>query len=266
MKPTAFFKRQKDEANSKFFSAVRISKMRQQHVKTRQYSWEAFGYKVYPSSLTSLTMCPKRFVEEDVHVPPNFSEDAIYRMAAGQYFHKLYQDAALVISSEVLWESPNVVDELKQKLRDNWPEVPMVDVESGISGRADLVLDIDDSPVPFELKTTSVDVDRWKEGYTDKLPPSNHELQCGLYCHLMNKNKYYAKPITKFGFGYVNLLMVPGSPGSEFEVYRDYTQELDDKIGSLISHIARHRTAYMNNKTLLDCEYPNCRLHKSVES
>jgi hypothetical protein len=61
MKPSDFLKRIVKEKHNIFFSQLRFFRTQQLRSKKLNYSWEANGYKIYPSSLTSLTMCPKRF-------------------------------------------------------------------------------------------------------------------------------------------------------------------------------------------------------------
>lgn len=266
-------------------------------LKKKNHNWEAFDYKIYPSSLKSLTMCPKRFIEEDVHKPPGFELPAVYKMEVGKAIHALFQDAAIdselvdlakTIAEEVpeeyasavdlyirkmyrldavktgglLWAAPTITDPaILKKLTESWPEVPVWDAASGISGRADLVLDVDDHPCILDLKTTSVIPSKWEE-YTQK--PSSEEqykLQISLYAYFMNKYNYYSKPVKKIGLAYVNLLMAPGEEDSEFEVYYDYTEKMDADIASLVEHLTIQRNAYIKEKATVECTYPKCKEH-----
>lgn len=246
-------------------------------------------------------MCPKRFVDVDVHKPPGFEIPSVYKMEVGKALHAMFQDEALNLETaalakavgeeiperyaeavdlyirkmyrmdalksdkSLLWAPPRLTDPvLIEKLKTSWPEVPVHDLESGISGRADLILNDDDSPCVLDLKTTSVKPDLW-ESFTSKPISKAHELQVGLYAHLMNKYEYYDKKITKIGLGYINLLMPPGEENSEYEVYITYTEKMDNDIAELIKHLKIQRDAYMKEGVTVECTYPRCKAHTSKE-
>lgn len=273
-----------------FFPAVRGERDRELTRKKLTHSWASRDYKLYPSSIKSLTMCPVRYVQEDVHEPPGFDLAAFYKMEVGTALHLMYQNVALKVNN-LCWEDPSflhVVDpsnptkclEMLAKYKEGRPEVPVFDVDSGFSGRADIVMKVAGEPVVLDIKTTSCeDVQRemikgpdgrkiwtgkWLENCWEakklKLPSEDHKIQVYIYCHLMNKFQYYSKPIKKAGLAYVNLLMKAGELPAEYETYLDFTPEIDAKIELLLKHLGLARTAYLEGKEIV-CEYPSCRAH-----
>lgn len=272
-----------------FFPAIKFRRSQTLAEKKLTWDWPATGHKIYPSALRSFTMCPHRYIHEDVRKPPNFPIESFYKMEVGTALHKMYQECAETVE-ELLWEDPdfsNVITEsrdlpgeLTQKHKDIRPEVPVFDMFTGISGRADAVINCFGEPVVFDLKTTSVEdvqkemkldenkrkywTGKYLEGcweqYQEKLPSEDHKIQVGIYCYFMNKYKYYSKPIRKAGLGYVNLLMKAGDPRSEFETYFDFTEEMEAKIGLLLEHIGIERMAYLEGRES-QCSYPQCRSH-----
>lgn len=257
--------RQIKDRENKFFSSIRYLREHNLKISRSNYSWSSYKYKIYPSSLSSFGMCPKKFIEEDVHVAPNFSIDQSYKMEVGTALHRMYQLDAL--KTTMLWEAPSftIFEEehrniLQEKLDANWPEVPIYDAESGISGRADLVLNIDGEPVVFDIKTTSMDKERWKTYKEEKLPHQAHIVQVSLYIYFMNLYKYYTKKITKGALGYVNIAMAPGEENSEKEKYFEYTPEIEMKVDHLVSALSNHREAFLKEKKL-DCSYIYCNTH-----
>lgn len=253
--------RQIKDRNNKFFSTIRQIRELDLKESRESYSWKSYNYKLYPSSFRSFYMCPKKFIEEDVHKAPSFTIDQAYKMEIGSALHRMYQTEILKNPS-ILWEPPELKTELlKKKLNDNWPEVPVYDPESGVSGRADLVLNISDEIVVFDIKTTSVDKSLWESYKTDRLPSSSHIIQVATYIYLMNKYKYYKKKIKRGALGYVNIAMLPGEDNSEHEYYFDYTDKMEEMIEKLLGCFILHRNAYINGQQNLECTYEYCSTH-----
>lgn len=282
------------ETEKLFFPAIRFKRNQELTQKKLNWSWKEVNYKIYPSAIRSWTMCPRRYVHEDVHKPPSFPIESYYKMEVGTYLHKMYQDCAEGIE-ELLWKPPSftgvplpakLTDQMREFGKDDetafrkWllykyneirPEVPVFDTFSGVSGRADAVLNMRGEPVVFDIKTTSVEdakfdpktgeweLDCWNK-YKKKLPSEEHKIQVSIYCYLMNKFNYYDKPVRKAGLGYVNLLMKAGESAAEFETYFDFDEAQEKKIGLLLEHLGRERRAYIENKETV-CEYPLCRAH-----
>ena len=253
--------RQIKDRNNKFFSALRAYREKEILSDRESYSWKKYSYKIYPSSLRSLNMCPKKFIEEDVHRPPSFDVDQVYKMEVGTALHKMYQSEVLLFQN-ILWEKPSLQDELLiKKLELNWPEVPVWDPQSGISGRADLVLNLNNEVVIFDLKTTSVDRDKWDQYKKERLPSPSHIAQVAIYIYLINKYNYYSKKVKKGAIGYVNIAMAPGEIGSEYEYYFDYTEDMNTVVEELVHNLIRHRDAYLQNNSCLECTYKYCNVH-----
>jgi hypothetical protein len=266
-----------------FFNAVRFVRQKELLRRKQDWSWEKTGFKIYPTSLKSFTMCPHRFVREDVHKPPGYNMDALCRMEVGKSLHTMYQTEILQLPN-ILWELPDfscytqeVADKQKMKLEEIWPEVPILCTKSGISGRADAVLNIFGEPVVFDIKTTSVaDVQKeldkegnwtgnwlencWQEYIKQNLPSKQHEMQVFIYCHLMNKLGFYKKKIRKAALGYINLLMDSTNESAEHEVYFDFTEETEAKVELLVEHLALERYNYLEGIDS-SCSYPACRAH-----
>lgn len=264
-----------------FFDAVRFKRNQILTEKKVTWNWAEKDHKLYPSAIKSWTMCPHRYVHVDVHKPPSFTTEALYKMEVGTYLHRMYQECAVDIKA-LLWEAPDFsrvmfaagggnAEEFRQKYLDIFPEVPIYDLETGVSGRADAVLNIYGKPVVFDIKTTSVEdvkfdekLGAWESGrwakYIKALPSTEHQIQVSVYCYFMNKFKYYTQPIRKAGLGYVNLLMKAGEPNAEHEVYFDFTEEMEERIGLLLKHLGHERKAYLEGRES-QCEYIPCRAH-----
>lgn len=293
MRAKDFLKRQIKEQNNHFFSWIRFKRAAKLHNEKKNYKWQP-PYKIYPSSLKSLTMCPKKFIEEDVHKHPGFDVPVIYKLEMGKIIHEMLQNQALDIEEhtlvevlddlaedylkaldtyirymykrevstddKLLWARPRKLsDELEQKMAKSWPEVPGFDEESGVSFRTDLIINIDDSPAILDLKTTSIDPDRWVDSLT-RLPYDEHELQVRVYRYFLNRQNYYDKPITKVGLGYINMVMVSGEENQEYEVYKDFGTGVDLEVEDLIKHLTIQRKAFLSGSKS-ECEYTKCREH-----
>lgn len=243
-----------------FFTQVRDEFSRQIDERKEGYNWGVCEYKIYPSThIQSFVQCPKETIQVKVHEAPNYGIDTKYSFAYGSALHNVYQGAAKT-SPTMLYDKPNLPAELQDKAKWIWPEVPVQDLPSGTSGRADLVLRMDDEPVPFELKTTASDRDKWIEDRRKK-PNSNHKVQVAIYAHIMNRDNYYDKKIRKCGCGYINFTYAaPGFFENEYEVYFDFTNEMDEKIGSMLEHLALQRDAYLAGEDI-PCTFPFCRRH-----
>lgn len=256
------------DTNKNFFNAVRYK--RQQDLVERKmfHSWEKNSHKLYPSSIKSLTMCPHRFIQEDVHKPPSFTPQVVYSLELGKAVHNMLQTEGDKIEG-LYWAEPdysqyaltsyNLMMEMMEKRKLIHPEVPVWDPLSGISGRADMVLDLGGEPVVFDIKTTSVEPDKWATKTAD-LPSEEHKIQVGIYCHLMNKFKLYSKPVRKGGLGYLNMLLKPGDPDAEYEVYFDFDSAFEQRIALLVEHLGIQRQQYLSGHES-KCEYPYCRAH-----
>ncbi len=291
MKAKQFLMRIIQEQSNPFFSAIRTHRAVGLNKRKLDHSWKGQGYKIYPSSIKSLDMCPKKYVEEIVHKPPAFPLDTIYLMELGKAMHSMFQDECVEWDKEIvegvaaeylegvdayvramykkeassinkfLYPRPRDLGPmLEEKYAKLFPEVPGYDEESGFSFRCDLVLNIDDHPAILDIKTTSMDPNQWK----NPSPSEEHKLQVRFYGYFMNKHKYYDKPIKKIGLAYINLLMRSGSVGSEYEWW-DTLEGEDVEVENLIKHLTIHRNAAING-TIEECNYNKCSIHKEQNS
>jgi len=296
IKARDFLKRLAKEKDNLFFSAIRTKRAIDLNERITGHDWIQRGCKIYPSSIKSLTMCPKKHLEEEVHKPPSFPLSSMYLMEIGKTVHTLIQDTSMAVepytemvegvaseyleqvdhyvrntykadclnmkNKSFLYSRPRDLGEmLEKKLAKFWPEVPGYDEESGFSFRCDLVLNIEDHPAILDIKTTSVEPDRWKllTG-ENRVPTEEYKLQVRLYRHFLNKHKYYDKPIKKVGIAYVNLLMKFGSEGSEFEWWSDMGEDEDMEVAELVKHLTLHRNAVLS-KIPIECTYDKCFEH-----
>lgn len=299
MDAKTFIKRTLLEKSNILFSAIRMKRAIDLRKRKQEHSWKAMNYKIYPSSINSLHMCPKKFIEVDIHKPPGFELETVYKMEVGKIVHTLLQDKSLTVTEE---ELTNTLEEisasylevmeayikqmykqeastfkaygllynrprdlgpmLEEKLAKTWPEIPGWEEESGISFRCDLVLNVDGDPGVIDIKTTSVNPDQWTE-QLNRYPLPKHKLQVRFYRHLFNKANYFDKPVRHIGLGYVNLLMDAGSEGSEVEFWEDLGSEPDYQVEDLIKHLTKHRTAFLEGR-IEGCTYSFCKEHSNA--
>lgn len=251
----------------------------EQAEKSENYSWEATNYKFYPSSITSIFMCPKRFVEETVHTPSYFQLSALESMEIGQEYHRAYQNVAMRIPGFCLepdytyFESlfgKIEADKLRVKTKAAWPEVSFYCPVSGFSGRMDLVLaksprivdikSIGQLDVVKDKKTGSVKFGQW-DALLPKLPKEEHKIQDSLYIYFSNKYKLFSQPIDLGGIAYINTRLDNAS--NKHEAGFGYTNQINGMIDHLVSRLAIHRTAWMN-KLCVECEYQYCPDHSKT--
>ena len=109
------------------------------------------------------------------------------------------------------------------------------------------------------LKQAST-IDGWVTYCEKELPKPTHKGQVCVYAYLVNRLKYYTKPIRKIGIAYLNLTRF-GEISGEKEFYYDFDKELEEKTGLLIHHLALERRAFLDRRDT-ECSYPLCRQHK----
>jgi hypothetical protein len=243
---------------SVFFSQVRRVRRIEIEESRRAYRWGAPDFKLYPSSL-SFNMCPKAYIES----LPEFNgiEDltAIYRVKRGSAVHTELQDSFLKADKVFPRSKLHVPERSLKKLEENWPEVPFHDLDSGISGRVDGLMDWK-GPVPVEIKTTSISPDKWEKHTETNLPLPYHLCQGAVYCYELNLLHYTEEPITRFILAYINLMMSPGDAKAEKEYVIDY-EPLRERTTLLISHLTQVRNAFIKGEEI-ECAYPECKIHE----
>jgi len=258
----SFLKSQaKDQTKgSIFFSQIRSVRRSEIIDKEAEYSWGPPLYKIYPSSL-SFTMCPVEHLKSLSEFNGIKDLGAIYKTRRGTSVHGELQSDLLKSSKlypKEKLEAKFEGDQLEKFLA-NWPEIPFRCQKSGLSGRLDGLLYYG-SPIPLEIKTTSVPIDRWLTHVETKLPDSKHICQGAIYCEMLNSLGIVEEPITKYCLAYLNLMYAPGEEKAEQEYIIDYTDELKLKTQLLIEHISIARNAYISGEEI-ECTYPLCKSH-----
>lgn len=243
-----------------FFSQIRAVRRMEMFEKESTYSWGEPHYKIYPSSL-SYGICPIDHIKSLKDFNGIKDLGAIYKTKRGSSVHTELQDdlvrSSKLYSKEKLQE--RFFGEQLEKFLENWPEIPFRCQKSGISGRLDGLL-MYDSPIPLEIKTTSVPIDRWLNHVETKLPDPKHICQGAIYCEMLNSLGIVDEPISKFCLAYLNLLYPPGDDRAEQEYIINYDLPLKEKTKSLIEHITMARDAYIAQESI-ECSYPYCKTH-----
>ncbi len=266
------------QVDSYMFGPVADFLETEQSEKSDNYSWEAMGYKFYPSAIKSIHMCPKKFVEETVHTAPYFQLSALESMEIGKEYHAAYQN--ILVRMPGYCQEPDYsyfrslfgdeeADKLVDKTNRAWPEVSIYDPESGFSMRLDLVpanplMIVDIKSIGQEdtvknKKTGEVKYDQWAD-LKSKMPSGKeeHKLQVSLYCHFANKFKLFPKIIDIGGIAYINTRMPNGD--NKYETKFDYTSQMDRMIDALVGSLAKHRNAWIKQLSI-PCEYHYCTDH-----
>lgn len=232
---------------------------------TFQPGWAGRDYKVYPSSI-SFGMCLHEFFIKMNSGTFQGIEDekAKYRTEAGKYKHQEIQDT--MKRSPLLYTLPRIPQdlalELIPKLIKEWPEVPIRDHVTGISGKADLIMRYEDKPVLVDIKTTSLPDRQWHE----LTVAANYKTQLCVYAHFMNQYGYYPDPIERVGIAFYNLSGELGDTGAEREVYFKFDTTLQDKTKWMLEEIAKIRDQYMKGGKPDKCVYKKCRTHGKENS
>src|SRR5581483_3058799 len=253
-------KESKPASESYVVSAIKLLWLRQRERDRRSFVWKG---KISPSSLIKgFRTCPKQMII-DAQKQSNANIDGIERMEIGKIYHLIMQRDAQDCD-DLLWSKPNIpesLEEFRTKFEKHWPEVPVMDLEARISGRADLVINIQRKPVVVDLKIPQEkDLDKWHE-IRDTLPEDSHIAQVCFYIHVMNKYKYYDIPIEMGGIVYYNPYIpeAKGIPEKEYYFnYSDFKEDTED----LINHVTQHCIAFSNNVDL-PCAYSKCETHNA---
>lgn len=280
------------EKCSIFFSNISQTRFRSKKKDKEEYAWGAPEFKVYPSGI-DFGLCPLKYLTGKMIPSVIDNRKGMYRVARGKAIHGEYQKDFL--ESDKLYPKPNtetMTERIKQKLEDEWPEVPFHDLEenacirdeagnvlvTGLSGSVDAVIDWL-GPVPVEIKSTSIFIEKWSKHVEDNLPDTKHICQLATYMVMMNRLGYYDKPITRGILAYVNAMYEPEDQKSEVEfvihldkphpklVDKGFSGTVRELIEDLLfKGIAPERKRFIENylqeeKEELVCMYSNCKSH-----
>jgi hypothetical protein len=286
------------DSGTYFFNAIRKQRLKAEEEKKDNYAWDG---KIHPSAM-HFDMCLEEYFAA-VDTYQCWEIDNIYKAAAGTAKHQELQ-AEAIKAIGLLWEKPNMPPDMVEKLEALWPEIPVRltevrDPDSGdvvpieLSGRIDVVINLKGSPVPIDIKTTSVLPDKKPDEkadsytkatlktWTDKMDKAQEYLtgkfedipktiqtiayrkyftQLCIYAYTLNIMGLYPVRIDKFGFAYLNLMMPPGDKGSEREIYVDFPEELERMTGRFLLQGAYHRLAKLGGITR-PCSNTLCEKH-----
>lgn len=241
-----------------FFPIIRKTRRMEIEKKKSSLKWEDF--KVYPSSLKSLSQCPKEFIASLAKPTTIKDIDAIYKVTRGSYVHQELQDT-LLLSGRLYDKPTNIVNKrIKDKLEKNWPEVPFYSDVTRHSGSADGVIKHKKgNAVGIEIKTTSIELDRWEEF---KAPLPSHIFQVCDYMYHFKLLNYYDPPVEEFILCYLNLLYPPGKQDAE----KEFTVKFEDHAERYLAYIeeeTRQLNIYMESldNSESTCQYEFCGNH-----
>ena len=243
------------------FRELRLLRIRKEIVKKGEWDWAKTGHKIYPSSL-HFGMCPYKFIREDIQKYSDKYDSGLESMDDGSYKHVQIQDEAKQVPG-LLWEGPisNIPEEVKHKFKHNAVEVPIYDKEVPMSGMIDLILDVGGVPVIVDIKTVQQSDDKWKNRY----PTEKQYCQAAMYFYVTNKLNYFHVKASQFGLVYINLCLPPSDKSREYEVYYDWTPDLEKEVELLLSHLTKERKLFLANESS-ECSYPKCKTHANKTS
>jgi hypothetical protein len=252
-----FFTKQLEDASkgSVFFSAIRKARRIEIERKKKEARWQ--DYKIYPSSLKSMTQCPKEFIKSLEKAGTIEDLQAVYRVKRGSAVHREFQDSLLL--SDKLYQKPKYIEDerIRAKLEANWPEVPYHSKITNHSGSADGMIKFKNRPAVIELKTTSVDDYKWEA--LDK-PSDAHIFQVMDYMYHFNEMEYFDIKIEESFLCYLQLRYDPGEQDAEKE-FTVYYDEHKEKYLSYIHEETRQLRAYID-KVELKCNHEFCFRHR----
>lgn len=245
-----------------YLPAIRKVRLKEIITKEEAFYWGAPDYKLYPSSLKSWRTCPKEFITKNEKYSGIKQIQGINRTRRGSAIHAELQKDFL-LSDKICPKPQNITDQrILDKLEKGWPEIPFHDFETGFSGSADSAMLWRGKIVPVEIKTTSMDKKDWKESVSGSFRQKEAwTIQLCNYIYHFKKLRYWEQDISEGLLVIVNSSYDPGEEGGEGECEQlvDYSQ-YEDRISTLIEHVAKHRLAYMKGDDM-PCTYPLCNSH-----
>ena len=245
-------KEEEERKSSPIFTELTRLRLKDIERKKAAYTWGAPDYKIYPSQLI-FGICPISYLKAKESYSGISDVLGSFRTRRGSAIHE-------EIQKDLLWSKKLYpLEKLNISAQDTvvWPEIPFWDKKSGISGRLDLMWDLD-GPVPVELKTTSKIEKAWNE----LKPDSSHRCQASIYCEELMQMGIVQEPIKQFMLVYVNSMMRPEDPAAYKEFFIPYDDKLQTKTRILIEHLTLARQDYIKDSKDLVCKYPGCVKHR----
>jgi len=240
------------ETPNYFFSAIQKERFKQDEERKLSYKWTG---RLAPSSL-SFSMCPYKFIREEVHKREVATSENRQKMELGKALHALFSEEAKRI--ENLLYAPNLPLDALTKSEGRYPEFAVVHSAWKISGYVDLCLNIKGKPVIADMKFPQKSEELW-EAFLRNIDKEieQHLTQVCIYAEVCNDLKYFDQPIETVAILYNNPLV---SKNNIKEVYRPYTKELQEKTLLLLQHLLQEREKFF---ATIDstCKYPLCHKH-----
>ena len=231
--------RDKREGNH-FFSAIKQEWSRRDLERAEKYVWSKH---VNPSARWfTFDGCPHKGLREASVKKEESKPDWQQKAQVGNYLHSMFQDAAKTIPG-LLWDKNSI-------------EVSFYLERFYLSGRADLILNIEGEPVLGEIKIPQRPEGWPWDTYMKTLPEDGHLVQAISCAYGINELNLIDKPINKVAILYFH----PGVINGFKEYHRDITPEMLDKVKLLLEHSKMELDNILAGKDD-PCSYPLCKEH-----
>lgn len=233
--------RDKKEGNY-FFSAIKQQWSKRDLERSQKYIWSKH---VNPSAgWFTFDGCPHKGLREASAGRGESKVENLQKMEVGNYLHDMLQNLAKSIPG-LLWTPSSV-------------EVSFYLERFALSGRADLILNIEGEPVLGEIKIPQRPEGWAWDTYQKKLPEESHLVQAISCAYGINELKLIDKPINKVAILYFH----PGVVNGFKEYHRDITPEMLDKVILLLKYSKLELDNILAGKDD-PCSYPLCKEHNS---
>lgn len=276
--------RQVEDQESEIFGPCHEFLEEQQRQQVANYSWKNTGYAIYPSSIKSIRMCPKEYIEEDVHNPILFSFNALLSMQEGKEVHSYYESIMKRIPGFLAQPDlsyfcslyPDHAESIIEKNKLAYPEVYFKDPEAGISGRIDVVkaapaciiADIKTKRVPdiqFDRNKKAFRQGFWEEEKRKPIEEA-HKVQVGIYLYYCKKYRYFNPEMSYGMIAYINTCMKKGGQEYYETPKFAFTQSMYNSIDELVAELKKHRNTWIatSGEVKESCTYSLCPTHSKL--
>lgn len=226
-----------------FFPAIKQAWAEDSALKAKNHVWSKH---INPSShWFTYDGCPYNGIKE-ISAPRKASEShQVQNMEVGNYIHSLFQDWSQKIP-DFLWDDRSV-------------EFSFFHEKYAFSGRADLILKVNNKPVLGEIKIPQREEGFLWDSYRRILPEQTHETQAVSCAVAINELGLLSKPIEQVVLLYFN----PGIPSKKVgfqECLINITEERRAKVKTLLEHSKKELDKYLAGEESY-CTYPLCKEH-----